>query len=175
MKIGIIGAGNIGASLARNLVAIGHDIKLANSKGADSIRDLARDIGATAVTKEDAVQDVAASSSRSRLPGMQISPVSSPTSEELVLLLRPGGACDAGLCQGSNCLSRRRRVRTDRHEQCLRRLPHGRCHATGFTGGSPAQGPHDLGGVEPDSQVLRDLPTKQGNRTPLSRTGSEHG
>lgn len=77
MKIGIIGAGNIGASLARNLVAIGHDIKLANSKGADSIRDLARDIGATAVTKEDAVQDVAASSSRSRLPGMQIAPVSS--------------------------------------------------------------------------------------------------
>jgi nucleoside-diphosphate-sugar epimerase len=31
MKIGIIGAGNIGATLARNLTAGGHEIKLANS------------------------------------------------------------------------------------------------------------------------------------------------
>ena len=58
MKIGIIGAGNIGATLARKLVASGHEIKLANSKGPDTIRDLARDAGATAVSKEDAVQGV---------------------------------------------------------------------------------------------------------------------
>ena len=59
MKIGIIGAGNIGATLARKLAASGHEVKLANSKGPDPIRDLARDIGATAVSKEEAVQGVA--------------------------------------------------------------------------------------------------------------------
>jgi 8-hydroxy-5-deazaflavin:NADPH oxidoreductase len=58
MKIGIIGAGNIGATLARKLAAGGHEIKLANSKGPDTIRDLARDVGATAVSKENAVQGV---------------------------------------------------------------------------------------------------------------------
>lgn len=60
MKIGIIGAGNIGATLARKLVASGHEVKLANSKGPDTIRDLARDIGVIAATKEDTVQDVSA-------------------------------------------------------------------------------------------------------------------
>lgn len=60
MKIGIIGAGNIGATLARKLAAEGHEIKLANSKGPDSLRDLAKDVGATAVAKEDAVKDVEA-------------------------------------------------------------------------------------------------------------------
>ncbi|MEJ7935518.1 NAD(P)-binding domain-containing protein [Sphingobium sp. AN558] len=60
MKIGIIGAGNIGATLARKLAAEGHDIKLANSKGPDSLRDLAQEVGATAVSREDAVKDVEA-------------------------------------------------------------------------------------------------------------------
>jgi predicted dinucleotide-binding enzyme len=58
MKIGIIGAGNIGATLARKLVGKGHDVKISNSKGPDSIRELARDVGAKAVSREEAVQDV---------------------------------------------------------------------------------------------------------------------
>ncbi|KZS50988.1 NADPH-dependent F420 reductase [Rhizobium anhuiense] len=58
MKIGIIGAGNIGATLARKLAAAGHEIQLANSKGPESIRDLAAEVGATATTKEDAVTGV---------------------------------------------------------------------------------------------------------------------
>ena len=59
MKIGIIGAGNIGATLARKLAANGgHEVKLANSKNPDAIRDFARDIGATAVSKEEALQGV---------------------------------------------------------------------------------------------------------------------
>lgn len=58
MKIGIIGAGNIGATLARKLVAAGHEVKLANSKGPDSLRDLAADVGAAATTKEEAVTSV---------------------------------------------------------------------------------------------------------------------
>ncbi|MEZ2132246.1 MULTISPECIES: NADPH-dependent F420 reductase [unclassified Sinorhizobium] len=58
MKIGIIGAGNIGATLARKLAAGGHEVKLANSKGPDTIRELACDAGATAVSKDEAVQNV---------------------------------------------------------------------------------------------------------------------
>src|SRR6476646_9593063 len=58
MKIGIIGAGNIGATLARKLAACGHEVKLANSKGPQSIQNLANEIGVHAVTKEDAVSEV---------------------------------------------------------------------------------------------------------------------
>lgn len=58
MKIGIIGAGNIGATLARKLVACGHEVKLANSKGPQSIQDISNQVGAHAVTKEEAVSGV---------------------------------------------------------------------------------------------------------------------
>jgi 3-hydroxyisobutyrate dehydrogenase-like beta-hydroxyacid dehydrogenase len=77
MKIGIIGAGNIGATLARKLAASGHEVKLANSKGADTLRDLARDVGATAVSKEEAMQGVGRSFFRSHLGGIPIPPISS--------------------------------------------------------------------------------------------------
>lgn len=58
MKIGVIGAGNIGATLARKLAASGHEVKIANSKGPESLRALAHDIGATTVTKGGALEDV---------------------------------------------------------------------------------------------------------------------
>ena len=58
MKIGIIGAGNIGATLAQKLAAAGHEIKIANSKGPESLRDLAAEVRATATTKEEAVTGV---------------------------------------------------------------------------------------------------------------------
>lgn len=58
MNIGIIGAGNIGATLARKLAAVGHTVKLANSKRADSIQALTHEIGVHAVTKEQAVLEV---------------------------------------------------------------------------------------------------------------------
>jgi hypothetical protein len=58
MKIGIIGAGYIGATIARKLAASGHDVKLANSRGPETIHDFARDLGAVAVGKEQAVKDV---------------------------------------------------------------------------------------------------------------------
>ena len=44
--------------MARKLAASGDEVKLANSKGPETIRDLARDVGAIAVSKEDAVQGV---------------------------------------------------------------------------------------------------------------------
>jgi predicted dinucleotide-binding enzyme len=58
MKIGIIGAGNIGATVAQKLAAGGHEVKLANSRGPETIRDLARELGVLAVTREEAVNDV---------------------------------------------------------------------------------------------------------------------
>lgn len=58
MKIGIIGAGHIGGTLARRLTAVGHEVKIANSRGPESLADLARESGAKAVTVADAVKDV---------------------------------------------------------------------------------------------------------------------
>ena len=56
MKIGIIGAGNIGGTLARRLVAVGHEVSIANSRGPETLADLARESGAKAVTVEEAAR-----------------------------------------------------------------------------------------------------------------------
>jgi predicted dinucleotide-binding enzyme len=56
MKIGIIGAGMIGDTLARRCVALGHEVSLANSRGPASLMDIAKDVGARAATVEDAVK-----------------------------------------------------------------------------------------------------------------------
>ena len=47
MRIGIIGAGNVGAALARKLAASSHQIMLGNSRGSDTIRALAEEIDVT--------------------------------------------------------------------------------------------------------------------------------
>lgn len=56
MKIGIIGAGMIGGTLAKRLVSLGHDVVIANSRGPDTLRELAAESGATAVTVTEAAQ-----------------------------------------------------------------------------------------------------------------------
>ncbi|GAA2236609.1 NADPH-dependent F420 reductase [Streptomyces nogalater] len=56
MKIGIIGAGNIGGNLTRRLAALGHDVSVANSRGPETLTDLARETGATPVRAEDAAK-----------------------------------------------------------------------------------------------------------------------
>ena len=56
MKIGIIGAGQIGATLARRFTALGHDVSVANSRGPDTLADLARETGAKAVEVRDAAR-----------------------------------------------------------------------------------------------------------------------
>ena len=48
MKIGIIGAGNIGGNLTRKLTAMGHEVVVANSRGPQTLEDLAEETGATA-------------------------------------------------------------------------------------------------------------------------------
>ena len=45
MNIGIIGAGNIGGALAKKFVALGHEVKLANSRGPDTLEELAAETG----------------------------------------------------------------------------------------------------------------------------------
>ncbi|HEU5208636.1 MAG TPA: NAD(P)-binding domain-containing protein [Longimicrobiales bacterium] len=57
MRIGIIGAGNIGGTLTRRLTAIGHDVMVANSRGPETLAELAWETGAKAVTARDAVRD----------------------------------------------------------------------------------------------------------------------
>jgi len=56
MKIGIIGAGNIGATLTRRLTAAGHDVAVANSRGPETLAELAAETGATAVAAADAAR-----------------------------------------------------------------------------------------------------------------------
>ena len=56
MKIGIIGAGQIGGTLTRRLTALGHDVSVANSRGPETLAELAAETGATAATQEDAVK-----------------------------------------------------------------------------------------------------------------------
>jgi predicted dinucleotide-binding enzyme len=56
MKIGIIGAGNIGGNLTRRLTALGHDVSVANSRGPETLRELAEETGATAVRAEEAAK-----------------------------------------------------------------------------------------------------------------------
>nr|WSY51653.1 NAD(P)-binding domain-containing protein [Streptomyces sp. NBC_00886] len=54
MKIGIIGAGNIGGNLTRRLTALGHDVSVANSRGPQTLTALAEETGATPVPVEEA-------------------------------------------------------------------------------------------------------------------------
>ena len=56
MKIGIIGAGHIGGNLTRRFRALGHDVQVANSRGPETLGDLARETGATAVTVAEAAR-----------------------------------------------------------------------------------------------------------------------
>ena len=56
MKIGIVGAGNIGASAARLFVKAGHEVAIANSRGPETLTELVAELGggANAVTVDEA-------------------------------------------------------------------------------------------------------------------------
>jgi hypothetical protein len=55
MKIGIIGAGQIGGTLTRRLTALGHEVSVANSRGPETLSELAAETGANPVTATEAV------------------------------------------------------------------------------------------------------------------------
>jgi predicted dinucleotide-binding enzyme len=56
MRIGTIGAGHIGSTLARLLIDAGHDVAVSNSRGPETLRELVAELGdrATALTVEEA-------------------------------------------------------------------------------------------------------------------------
>ncbi|HWD17963.1 MAG TPA: NAD(P)-binding domain-containing protein [Verrucomicrobiae bacterium] len=56
MKIGIIGAGNIGSALTRHFTKAGHEVAIANSRGPETLAALAQETGAKAVTVPEAVK-----------------------------------------------------------------------------------------------------------------------
>jgi predicted dinucleotide-binding enzyme len=56
MNIGIIGAGHIGGTLTRRFIALGHKVFVANSRGPETLKDLAAETGATPVTVEQAAR-----------------------------------------------------------------------------------------------------------------------
>lgn len=56
MKIGIIGAGNIGGNLTRRLTALGHEVSVANSRGPQTLAALAEETGATPVAATEAAR-----------------------------------------------------------------------------------------------------------------------
>lgn len=56
MRIGIIGAGQIGGTLTRRLTALGHEVSVANSRGPETLAELAAESGARAVSAREAVQ-----------------------------------------------------------------------------------------------------------------------
>lgn len=56
MKIGIIGTGNIGGTLARRFRVLGHEVLIANSRGPQSLKDFAAETGAKPVTVKEAAR-----------------------------------------------------------------------------------------------------------------------
>jgi len=57
MKIGIIGAGNIGGNLTRRFTAVGHEVTVANSRGPATLQELAQETGATPVSVDEVALD----------------------------------------------------------------------------------------------------------------------
>ncbi|BBZ25902.1 hypothetical protein MMAD_01970 [Mycolicibacterium madagascariense] len=57
MRIGIIGAGQIGGTLTRRLRELGHEVNVANSRSPETLAELAHETGATAVWARDAATD----------------------------------------------------------------------------------------------------------------------
>jgi predicted dinucleotide-binding enzyme len=56
MNIGIIGAGHIGSALATRLVSLGHSVHIANSRGPETLQDVAQKTGAQPVTAQEAAR-----------------------------------------------------------------------------------------------------------------------
>lgn len=87
MKIGILGTGHIGKTLVRELSAAGHDVKVANSRGPETIEADLLSSGARAVTTQEALSDVEAvilSIPLNRIPG--IAPLIAAVPDETVVI-----------------------------------------------------------------------------------------
>jgi predicted dinucleotide-binding enzyme len=58
MKIGVIGTGSMGDVIIRKLSAAGYNLKIANSRSPETLKEYAVEVGAEAVAVENAVEDV---------------------------------------------------------------------------------------------------------------------
>lgn len=56
MKLAVVGAGNVGGNLVRRLSDLGHEVRVANSRGPDSLSDLSAETGARPATVEEVAQ-----------------------------------------------------------------------------------------------------------------------
>jgi predicted dinucleotide-binding enzyme len=56
MKIGVVGAGAVGGTLARLLAKLGHQVSMANSRGPESLTAVATGIDASPVSVVDAAK-----------------------------------------------------------------------------------------------------------------------
>ena len=56
MNIGSIGAGYIGSTLAGRFTSLGHSVSIANSRGPETLKDVAEKTGATPVTVHEAAR-----------------------------------------------------------------------------------------------------------------------
>ena len=77
MKIGIIGTGNIGKTLVRKLTKAGRTVQMANSRGPETLKELAAETGATALSAQEAVQGV-------EVIILSVNPTSFPQIKELL-------------------------------------------------------------------------------------------
>lgn len=57
MKIGIIGAGNIGGILAKKLTSLGYTVYISNARGPESLQDMAKLTGAIPVSVKQSCQN----------------------------------------------------------------------------------------------------------------------
>ena len=139
MRIGVIGAGSMGGTLARHLAKLGHHVSIANSRGPESLTALAAEIGATPVSVVDAAQ-----------------------AGEIVIIAIPTKAV-ADLPQGAVCerAEQRRRHRYRQLPSRASRWPH-RCdrprHARQPVGRAADRASRDQG----VQQHLRQKPSREG-------------
>ena len=56
MKIGIIGTGHIRGTLTRRFRALGHEVFVTDSRGPETLKELAKETGAKAVIAKEAVR-----------------------------------------------------------------------------------------------------------------------
>src|SRR4051812_42365603 len=56
MRIGVIGSGKIGATVARRLVANGHEVAIAGSRGRDAVANTATEVGAQPADVDEAAR-----------------------------------------------------------------------------------------------------------------------
>jgi predicted dinucleotide-binding enzyme len=58
MKIGIIGTGALGGTIAKKLAAVGHEVKVTNAGPMDALTKTAAQLGVAAASIKDVVRDV---------------------------------------------------------------------------------------------------------------------